>query len=62
MKNFLTWFLIVAVALSAVLGFIYLSRMLTTATVQIQTSRVSPTVVCAKIVTTDGAALSCWKE
>ena len=47
-------------ALIAVVMFA--SRTFTTATVRLQVERATPTVMCAKIVTTDGAALSCWKE
>ena len=62
MKNFL-WLMGLGISALAVIALVvFLSRAFTTATVQIQTSRVSSTVVCAKIVTSDGAALSCWKE
>lgn len=62
MKN-LAWNVgVIACGFVLVAVCIFLSRAFTTATVGIQLERVSSEVVCAKIVTTDGAALSCWKE
>jgi hypothetical protein len=61
-KNFLIWLAMGTAALLVIAIMIFMSRYFTTAIVQIQTSKVTPTVTCAKIVTSDGVALDCWKE
>lgn len=50
------------VVLALIAAGIFGMRAFTTATVRLQVERATPTVMCAKIVTSDGAALSCWKE
>jgi len=62
MKDILQYTLIIFITLVLVGGFVFLGRTFTTATVRLQVERATPTVMCAKIVTSDGAALSCWKE
>ena len=62
MKNAIQYTLIFIVALAFVAALIFGMRAFTTATVRLQVERATPSVMCAKIVTSDGAALSCWKE
>lgn len=61
-KTFAQWVIAIIATLFFIAIIVYASRSFTTATVRIQVERVSDTVQCAKIVTSDGAALSCWKD
>ena len=62
MKTFIGYAILFLIVLAFVAALIFGMRAFTTATVRLQVERATPSVMCAKIVTSDGAALSCWKE
>lgn len=62
MKDFVVY-LIGALLGLVLLGFIiYGLRMFTTASTPITVHEVRPGVLCALATTSDGAAISCWKD
>jgi hypothetical protein len=52
----------IAVVATILLGGTYGLRLFTEATVSVSVIDVAPGVRCAKLITTDGAAISCWKD
>lgn len=62
MKDFLVGALLVSAVITCIIGFVYFMRVISAAGTPITVHQVKPGVSCAAMVTTDGAAISCWKD
>jgi hypothetical protein len=62
MKNIAIWITGI-IAFILILGaIIYLNRWFSNATTPITLHQVKPGITCATMVTSDGAAIDCWKD
>jgi len=62
MKSFALNALAAVVIVACVFGVVYAMRAFSSATTRITLHEPKPGVTCAAMVTSDGAAISCWKD
>ena len=56
------WAVIGLVVFFVILGSVYVFRYLSNSTAPVVVIEVVPGVLCAKLVTADGAAIDCWAK
>ena len=64
MNNDLSWKVVLAgviAVVSFVMVMLYMMRLFSLAVSPVEVIDVAPGVQCARMVTTDGAAISCWR-
>lgn len=62
MKDKLAWAAGVVIGLVMLLAILYGMRLFSNISTPITVQQVKPGVSCATMVTSDGAAISCWKD
>lgn len=62
MKSHFATILIGIAAIAMIFGVVYTMRAFSAATTRITLHEPKPGVTCAAMVTSDGAAISCWKD
>ena len=62
MRDVLVIAAVIVAGLSALFLFTYGARLFSNATTPITVHDVAPGVTCATMVTSDGAAIDCWKS
>lgn len=62
MKTVFLYVIVTIVSLALIFGFVYGVRLFSNATTPVTLYQPKTGITCATMVTSDGAAISCWKD